>query len=211
MEQYLMTHSLLSSWLWCIKDNPYEVADDDSDDSSEKRLSAYDEFLLTLRREPTPTNEAMQKGIDFEDLVTAITEGRGDYKSKWYEAADEVAGIVKGAILQFRGSKPAEVRGVPLILYGRFDALKAGVIYDIKFSGSYEVGKYIDSTQHPMYLEIVPEATEFTYLVSNGSNVWPETYTREETPSIIPTITAFFDWLDVYGLMGLYKEKWLSQ
>ena len=166
--------------------------------------------MLTLRREPTPTNEAMQKGIDFENLVTAITEGRGDSKSKWYEAADEVAGVVKDGILQFRGSKSAEVRGIPLLLYGRFDALKAGVIYDIKFSGSYEAGKYIDGTQHPMYLEIIPEATEFTYLVSNGSNVWPETYTREETPSILPTISNFFGWLEIRGFMDLYKDKWLS-
>lgn len=97
-----------------------------------------------------------------------------------------------------------------LLLYGRLDVLKAGVSYDIKFSGSYEAGKYLDSTQHPMYLEIVPEATKFTYLVSNGSAVWPETYTREETPSIIPTISNFFDWLEMRGLMELYKEKWLA-
>lgn len=206
MERYLMTHSLLASWLYSIKENPYETAGDES----EKKLTSYDEFLMTLRREPTPVNENMQKGIDFEDLVTAITEGRGDTKNRWYTAASEVAEVVKGGLLQHRARKQITVRGMTLLLYGRLDALKAGVTYDIKFSGSYEAGKYLDSTQHPMYLELVPEATRFTYLISNGSNVWTETYTREETSPIVPTILNFFDWLEMRGLMELYKEKWLA-
>ena len=208
MERYLMTHSLLASWLYTLRDNPYETADDENE--GEERLSPYEEFLLTLRREPTPTNEAMQKGIEFEDLVTSITLGRGNEKNRWYAAAAEVAEIVKGGLLQYRARKEITMRGMNLLLYGRLDALKAGVEYDIKFSGSYEAGKYIDSTQHPMYLEIVPEASQFTYLVSNGSHVWPETYTREETPSILPVISDFFDWLETCGLMELYKKKWMA-
>lgn len=82
-----------------------------------------------------------------------------------------------------------------LVLYGKLDALKAGVVYDIKFSSGYEKGKYFSSTQHPTYLELIPEASEFTYLVSNGNSVWYETYRRDETPSIIPIICDFFDWL----------------
>ena len=49
------------------------------------------EFMLTLRREPTPTTEAMQNGIDFEDLVTSIINGRGDPNNQWYAAAEKVA------------------------------------------------------------------------------------------------------------------------
>ena len=64
MARYLMTHSLLSSWLYAMKDSPSEDATSERD--------AFGEFLQVLRREPTPTTEAMQKGIDFEDLVTAI-------------------------------------------------------------------------------------------------------------------------------------------
>ena len=200
---YLMTHSLLSSWLYTMKGNPYE------DMTSERDYFA--DFMSTLNREPIPTNEAMQKGIDFEDLVTDIVMGRGDANSKWYQAASEVAGIVKGGLLQFKARKEIVVNGMPLLLYGRLDALKAGIVYDIKFSGSYDAGKYIDSTQHPVYLELVPEAKKFTYLVSNGSYVWPETYRRDETPSIIPVIEDFLDWLEPQGLMSIYKEKWASK
>lgn len=206
MERYLMTHSLLASWLYAIRENPYETAESEA----KKELSSYDEFMLTLERKPTPTNEAMQKGIDFEVLVTNIIKGQGNKKISWYEAAEQVAGIVRGGLLQYRAHKAFIVSDMSLLLYGRLDALRAGVVYDIKFSGQYKAGKYISSTQHPMYMELVPEAKQFTYLVSNGSSVWPETYTREETPSIFPIITDFFNWLDVRDLMNTYKKHWLA-
>lgn len=202
MDRYLMTHSLLSSWMYVMQENPYE------DMTTEK--DSYAEFLAALKREPIPTTEAMQKGIDFENLVTDITLGRGDKTHDWYEAASAVARTVKGGLLQYKVSREIVVKGYTLLLYGRLDALKAGTIYDIKFSGSYDVGKYIDSTQHPTYLELVPEAKQFSYLVSNGSYVWTETYRRDETPSIIPTIEDFLDWLQLQGLMNTYKEKWLA-
>ena len=137
--------------------------------------------------------------------------GRRDANSNWYQAASQVASVVKGGLLQFKARKQIVAKGMPILLYGRLDALKAGIVYDIKFSSSYDAGKYIDSTQHPTYLELVPEAQKFTYLVSNGSYVWPETYRRDETPSIIPVIEDFFDWLQLQGLMDIYKEKWASK
>ena len=203
MARYLMTHSLLSSWLYAMKENPYEDASTERD--------PYVEFLQVLQREPTITTKAMQKGIDFEDLVTDIVNGTGDPKNRWYDAAQKVAGYVRGGVLQYKARRIITVRDTELVLYGRLDCLKAGGIMDIKFSGSYDRGKYFDSTQHPTYFEIVPEAKSFTYLVSNGSEVWTERYYREESPSIIPTISDFLEWLDALGLAPLYKEKWLAR
>lgn len=202
MARYLMTHSLLSSWLYAMKENPYE-------DLSLER-NPFEDFMKTLRREPSEPTEAMQKGINFENLVTAITDGNGDVNNNWYEAAERIASVVRGGQLQYKAFKDIKVGGLSILLYGRLDALKAGVIYDIKYCGSYDKGKYISSTQHPVYLELIPEAKEFTYLVSNGSSVWTETYRRDETPSINPIISDFMDWLSVYGLLDIYKEKWLS-
>ena len=201
--RYLVTHSLLSSWLYAMKGNPYEDMTTESD--------SYAEFLSTLKREPTPTTEAMQKGIYLESLVTDITEDRGDTGNRWYAAAAEVAKIVQGGLLQFKASREVCIEGITLLLYGRLDALKAGSVFDIKFSGSYERGKYIDSTQHPMYLEIVPEAHDFTYLISNGSEVWKEKYRRDETPSIIPIITDFLHYLKHTGLMEIYRNHWIAR
>ena len=220
MSEFLITHSLLSSWLHSMKNDPYEDATTTRD--------AKAEFLKVLRREPTPTTDAMQNGIDFENLVTEIctfepheqTSLIGNAprpedflpesvrKNPWFDSAFKVAKIVQGGQLQHVATKHVILDGMELLLYGRLDALRAGGIFDIKFSKSYDRGKYIDSTQHPMYLEIVPSALSFTYLVSDGTNVWTELYRRDETPSIFPIIVDFLRWLRETGLMGLYQEKW---
>lgn len=203
MARYLMTHSLLASWLYALKDNPYEDATTERDPMAE--------FLQVLRREPTPTTEAMMNGNIFEDLVTRVVNGCADPNEQWYGAAEKVARRVRGGVPQFRASRTIEVDGMTLVLYGRLDWLKAGEIVDIKFTKNYDPGKYFDSTQHPTYFEIVPEAQSFTYMVSNGSGVWPETYRREEAPSIRPVISDFFSWLTAVGLMDTYKEKWVAK
>lgn len=223
MTRYLMTHSLLSSWLYAMKDSPYE-------DATTEKENPLDEFLTVLHRQPTETTRAMQNGIEFENLVTKIVQGlenevkvlestagqqrlmdaRPLSESDWYDAAKQVSEIIKGGQLQYRARKVIQIGRMPIVLYGRLDALKAGVVYDIKFSSKYERGKYFNSTQHPTYLELIPEASEFTYLVSNGYDVWGETYRRDETPSIIPVIYDFFDWLKAYDLMRIYQSRWAA-
>lgn len=197
---YLLTHSLLSAWLYAMRDNPYEDLTTERDNR--------EEFLKALRREPTETTEAMQNGIEFEDLVTAIINQNYDESHKWIEAAQKVADIVRGGKLQYKAKKPVEVSGEKFLLYGRLDVLKAGQIMDIKFSKSYDRGKYLTSTQHPTYLELIPEAEQFTYVISNGNDVWTETYRREETPSIFPIIEDFVAYLKTSGLWETYTQHW---
>lgn len=203
MAEFLMTHSLLSAWLYSMQDNPFSDATTEAD--------PMEDFLKVLRREPRETTEAMQNGIDFENLVTSIVRGRyRQYDDRWDEAARQIAGIVRGGILQLKAKKRITVAGTGLLLFGILDVLKAGTIYDIKFTKNYDRGKYFDSTQHPMYFELVPEADTFTYLPSNGSAVYQETYRREETPSIIPVISDFLGWLEAVDLMDVYREKWVA-
>ena len=113
---FLLTHSLLSSWLYAMKDNPYE------DLTTERDYMA--EFMQTLRREPTPTSDAMQNGIDFEDLVTDIVLGKDCTDHKWYGAAARVAGIVGGGRLQYKASKGA---GLPALHQGHRWQLRDGM------------------------------------------------------------------------------------
>ena len=220
MARYMITHSLLSSWLYSMKENPYEDATTERD--------AREEFLSTLRREPSETSFAMQKGIDFENLITAVIEGRPtalyhwqnkdtkEIREKvystadhpWYMAASQIAKELDGHLLQFKAKREVAVSGMKILLYGRLDGLGAGTITDTKYTSNYEHGKYFDSTQHPMYFELVPEANTFIYTVSNGKDVWHETYLRERTPSIIPTVSAFLDYLTAAGLMPVFKEHW---
>lgn len=199
--KYLMTQSLLSSYLYqfnCI------------DDYSEE---AHQSFLDTLNRIYNPPNEAMQRGIEFEKLVYKCTDMSNidDVYTDEVMSAIRIADYIDGGRFQYVASKTINISGLDLVLYGRLDALKAGVIYDIKYTSKYNVGKFINSPQHPMYLELIPEAKEFIYLVSNGKSVWTEKYTRDETPSIYPIIQSFLQYLENMDLMQIYINKWKSR
>ena len=124
MTRYLMTHSLMSSWLYAMKESPNE-------DMTTKR-DPLAEFMITLRRKEIPPTAAMINGTTFENLVTAIVnkaqmfdysemnEKTGEIRSyrikpddhKWYDAASKVARIVGGGVLQYRASKTIEVGGL---------------------------------------------------------------------------------------------------
>ena len=201
--RYLITHSLLSAWQHAMKENPYADATTEED--------PMEDFLKVLRREPREATEAMQNGLDFEALCYRLARGINETTNKddkWYDAASQIAETIRGGAIQYKAKTTLTVSGTDILLFGVLDVLKAGTIYDVKFSKGYDRGKYFDSTQHPAYFQLIPEAQEFTYLVSNGSAVYTETYCREDTRSIVPTIADFLSWLDSTGLDGIYREKW---
>ncbi|MCQ2113321.1 MAG: hypothetical protein MJY95_08290 [Bacteroidaceae bacterium] len=185
-----MTHSLLSSWKYAMQDVDRDTLSD---------------FLSTLKREKHEPTEAMRTGIRFEDEVTSILNG--DVCDE-FPTASEVAKRVRGGKLQLVASREMTVNGRDILLYGRLDVLKAGIIYDIKYTGKYERGKFFSSTQHPTYFELIPEANEFTYLISDGKELWTETYRRDETRSILPMISDFFSWMQMCGYMDIYEQYW---
>lgn len=199
---YEVTHSLLSAWIYALKDNPYEDATGDEKDP-------FAEFLTVLRREPTEPNEAMQNGLDYEQLVDDVVNGKQfPDDQKWLEQAKQMAAIVSGGETQMQLSKVIPVAGYNILLLGRLDWIKCGTIYDIKFSKSYERGKYYGSTQHSLYFECCPEVNTFTYLVTNGNDVWTETYRRDETADIRYTVESFLSWLRENGLLDEYLKYW---
>ena len=200
MERYLMTHSLLSSWLYAMKSSIYESERD-----------PYEEFLKVLRREPTETTDSMRNGLEFEDMVTKIANGECvDEEHKWYGAACKAASYVCGGVDQYKAKCEIKISDLNILLYGRIDFLKAGTVIDTKFSKSYERGKYFDSTQHPVYLRLIPDAEEFMYLISNGVDVWTEVYRRDETQPIEPIIADFFAFLSSNDLLDIYKKHWIA-
>lgn len=191
----LITQSLLGAWLY-----QYQAFDQES---------AHKDFLRVLRREKSKPTQAILDGIQFENMVTACCEGSPPPEGhKWGEAVRAIADRLQGSQFQVVAQRSAMVAGVPFLLYGRLDALKAGVIYDIKFSRSYQVGKYLDSPQHPMYFTLVPEAYKFEYVVFTGSDVCVESYDREDVPEIFPTIRNFINYLETSKLDKIYCQKW---
>lgn len=198
MERYKITQSLLSAWQYMYK------AGGDTE--------SMNTFLSTLKREKEETTEAMQKGIDFENEVYQLAKDPHQSGS-FRRGAVELAHILKGAQIQVKCQRGLELDGMNFLVYGILDGLKEGVIYDVKYKtksfGSIDLpGAYFDSPQHPTYFYLVPEARRFSYLVSDGEDVYIENYTPEETRPIEELISQFKTFLYSTGLIATYKEFW---
>lgn len=191
----LVTQSLLSDFSWLFK-----------------KEDGYADFLRTLRREPKEQSKAMFAGIDFEDRVTAYAHGEPlDERHKLARVVREVGDECYNGQFQVRLSREIVVEGVTFLCYGVLDCLKAGEIIDIKFSKTYDVGKYLDSPQHPMYLYLCPEAHAFTYLVCDGESVYRERYTPDITDHISTYIRDFMRWLEQRDLIDMYAQHWAAR
>jgi hypothetical protein len=193
--KFLVTQSLLSDFAWIFK-----------------KEDGYADFLRTLRREPKEQSKAMFAGIAFEEAVTAYANGDPLNESRKHaDAIREVGDECRGGQFQVRLSREIEVGGVQFLAYGVLDCLKAGTIYDIKFSKTYTVGKYRDSPQHPMYFYICPEAQEFVYLISDGEGVCRERYAPDITEPIEYHIGCLMKFLDRHELVDEYAANWQAQ
>ena len=193
--RFLITQSLLSSWLYTYK-----------------KEDGYEEFLKTLRREPIRQNKAMLEGIRFENVLCAVLNGAEIAPThEWYKPIMELYPTLYGAQQQVSLSRDVTIHGVRFVLYGKLDFLKAGIIFDTKYSKTYRVGKYLDSPQHPMYFALVPEAREFQYKICDGRYIYTETYRPDEVEPIERTIKQFMDFLDRMGLADTFCENWRSK
>lgn len=174
--------------------------------------NGYADFLKTLNREPIQQTKAMLDGIRFENCLNAVLNGAEiEPTHEWYKPITQLADELQGAQQQVRLSRDISVGGVNFVLYGVLDYLKAGAIYDTKFSKTYKVGKYLTSPQHPMYFALVPEAYKFSYKICDGKWVYTETYRPDEVEPIERTISNFLKFLDNMNLKEVYFNKWQSK
>jgi hypothetical protein len=158
----LITPSLLNSFRYYFS---YE---------GENEIDVRNDFLRTLSRQPSQPNEAMQKGIDFENRVQSYCNGVGIETG----SAKQIGDIVKGGLWQYALKKPLG----DFLLYARADVIKADTIYDIKTAKTYDLGKYQGSMQHRIefYCSDLPK---FQYLVASSTNDddwWIEEYINHD-------------------------------
>ena len=192
--KFLITQSLLSSW-------QYGIASGD-----------ISEFKETLERKRKPPTKAMLDGQRFANVVESVaTDTVIEPDHEWYRPVTEIADIVKGGQYQVKLSRDLTVDGITFVCYGILDFLKAGVIYDTKFSKAYHVGKYMDSPQHPMYFYLCPEAYKFEYIISDGKWVYREQYAPDEVTPIESTIKHFMAFVETFGLVDTYCKNWKSK
>ena len=199
--RYLITQSLLSAWGYLFS----------CPEGQEEEARAA--FMQTLNREATEPSDAMLNGRKFEDAVYLAAAKGCVPHCRWESGITAVAGIIAGAQVQVKAKREITVDGMDFLVYGILDALQAGVIYDVKFLnkslGIVELaGKYLNSPQHPAYFYLIPEAYEFRYLVSDGQDLYIESYSREETPFIGKIISEFVQSMSEMNLLDTYAEKW---
>jgi hypothetical protein len=161
------------------------------------------EFLNTLKRERFEPNEAMKKGIAFEAAIeNYCTTGEGEGVVK------EIGDIVNGGLWQEAVSKPFG----DYLLYGKTDVIKADTIYDIKYTSSYDLGKFQNSIQHRIYL-FCSGLPKFSYLISSGQEWWKEDYNNHSAiqHEINEKLKEFSSYLERDAEAGdLYYSKWES-
>lgn len=192
MSKVRITQTLLSAWLYSFK----------TDDG-------YADFLKTLNREKKQPTKKMLDGVRFESCVNNVLDGETiDESHEWYNVVTELADYLKGSQKQVTLFADCEVDGQMFLLHGVLDFLKAGVIYDTKFSTTYRLNKYLDSPQHSLYLRLVPEARRFEYLVCDGKYVYRERYPRDIVPPIENYIKNFMKFLTQHGLLETYEKLW---
>lgn len=187
-----LTQSLLSAWEWSFKSD-----------------SGYDDFIKALNREKKPMTTAMLDGVRYENCLNSVLLGEllpDDHE--WKFPITEMAEELQGAQQQVTIFRDITVDGQPILLHGVLDYLREGHIWDCKFSKRYHLNKYLDSPQKSMYMTLVPEALDFTYIISDGKYVYREKYPREIVPPIEPEIRHFMDYLKKHDLWKTYFEKW---
>lgn len=200
---YEITASLLNSFYY--QWNCVDYVKQDFDGTMEKsfdercdiaRDNAHQEFLNALNRIHTPTTFAQQRGMDFEDACCA---GK----------VPVVSEIIKDGVFQPTYYKMVKVDGLQIQLKGRLDVLKAGTIYDMKrVSRWHGPEHYKKSVQHWMYLELVPEASQFIYLINDGYVTHFEIYHRYEAKPVEPFVYEFIEYLKSQNLLDIYLNAW---
>lgn len=198
-----ITQTLFSAWEWMYKTDDGEA-----------------DFLRTLRRERGEQSPAMLAGIAFENWCYAAAQDwehvAPTVPPEFMGGVSQIVPIITGGAFQVKVWKPVTIGGTDFLLYGILDALKCGTIYDIKYKNksfnSLKLdGAYRGSPQHPMYFRLVHQAEEFQYLVSDGADLYIETYRPEDVEPIDDEIQRFAEFLRREKLWDLYVEKWTVQ
>jgi hypothetical protein len=202
MTKYLITPTLINSFQYYIEDEFKSPADSRAD------------FLKTLSKEKFKPTEAMQKGIDFEADIKAKCDGYilldGEENPNYETVCGEITGIVKDGLWQQTCKKELKIGNQEFLLYGKIDVIKRDTIYDIKYTSNYELGKFLGSAQHLIYLYCTG-LSKFKYLISNGKDFWIEDYFNSVNieNTIKNKINNFLSYLENDSeAKNLFQTKW---
>jgi hypothetical protein len=153
----------------------------------------------------------MLDGQRFESVLNHVLDGETIPEDhEWYKPITEMAQELWGAAQQVNLYRDTEVDGQKILLHGVLDYLRESRIWDCKFTKNYRLNKYFweNTTQTAMYLALVPEAFDFTYIVSDGKYVYRERYPREIVPNIEVALKHFLKFCEEHRLMDTLIKNW---
>lgn len=201
--RYLLTPSLYDNWRF------YRLLE-----SKEKQ-----DFLDTLLKKEVEKTPQMMAGIKFENDILKISKGRSDFVESvkeiegddaYLKCVTEVAATVREGLWQERVMFDAHLSGTDFLIYGKMDVVKRDWIYDIKRTENYEVGKYTESVQHPVYMK-GSGINKFRYIISDGESVWHEDYAMTDgmEAAMWSSLRDLVDGImDDDDFRRAYQEKW---
>lgn len=173
------------------------------------RDDGYEDFLKTLNREPKKPTAAMLNGTRFENCVNNVLDGAEiDPSHEWYQPVTQMARYLQGSQKQVTLFREISVDGEDYLMHGVLDFLRAGVVYDCKFTKKYHLNKYLTTTQTPVYMFLTPEARRMEYLISDGDYLYRECYPRDIVQPLEPIIRNFAKYCKKNGLWDTLAEKW---
>lgn len=191
--------------------------------ASEKWKESAEESMMNTLGKIFVSNPAMSKGVEFEDLICKITEGKSFEsleikhleefnKDTLKEIVITLGDIVAEGDWQVAVKTPFKSKtGEIFQLSSKFDVLKPEIIYDIKYTGKKRADKFKNSVQHRIYM-YQTGISKFAYLVSDCKKWWREDYYRDSLNDghyIDSIICDFLAWLDSKPeAKELYREKW---
>lgn len=178
--KYLITSSLLDSFDY-LKSCP--------DSRQEKAL---DDFIAMIQRKARPTNEACQRGIDFENLICqncneTMTNFYGIAEQYWKNkgcedletavwVSEKVAESCQGGKQQVPVMKDIVIGESEYHLFGYADIIQPDKIIDIKTTARYkDEDSYRNRSQHLVYA-VCTGITDFEYLVAEFSGKFPTNF-----------------------------------
>lgn len=150
-----------------------------------------DDFLRLLRREPMEApGESILRGRELEQDVVDYCKAGGYAGAR--KDIREIGDKCMGGLWQVAVKRELD----EFLLYGRLDNLRANTIRDVKFAKGYDVGRFLHSAQHRIYLYCIPTIERFVYDISDGWSVYEEEYRQhsgieDELRSQIRTFTNY--------------------
>ena len=196
---YLITPSLLNSWLWYTGYTP---------DNEEKQNIEDAKFVSVLNRVESDPSPSMLFGQEFEDDVRFGKPTRPG--EEYLNYVRKVSKKVEGGTWQM----PCKKQYKDFLLYGRMDVVKGNTIFDIKTTSFYDVGKFKYSAQHKLYLYCTG-LEKCTYIIAEVyhgkesvtfKSLCEETYTERDIESVVD---EFVEWLELFPqYKTLYYDNW---